>query len=454
MRWIAIGFLAAFGTLPVAFAAETRPEVAADEKLFTDASLKHDGPALLDFFRKRTGKDDDLERIDKLIPKLGDEDFETRRQALDELKKMSPPEAIGGAVRRWAATHADEEVRDQCRWLSKRAEKASPSRLACAAARLLRERKPDGAAGVLLAYLPFAQDDGVEEEALASLILLGAKDGKLDSAIGPALKDRLAARRATAAMLAGRSGSADEKKAVTALLGDKDTLIRLRAAQGLVASRDKEAVQTLISLLSDGTLDQATQAEDLLVCMAAGRGPRMPLGDSNATRKKCQDAWAAWWKTTEARFDLAKAEADLSPFNSTLRLRETIRRFLVAVNRSDIATVSRLCEPPFQLQGVQVMNSREETDNYWAGIVVWMRQQTVTVGAGSLVGIDEYVRTAPQEKDALSKLAHKNEVRVLYVNTYLNGQYMPQNAQFHALLFRVDGANARVIGVGQGTKQP
>ena len=68
--------------------------------------------------------------------------------------------AGAGQLRRLGLTHADEEVRDQSRVLLRRIEKekSESPRLATAAARLLRERKPDGCLPVLLAYLPFAHE--------------------------------------------------------------------------------------------------------------------------------------------------------------------------------------------------------------------------------------------------------------------------------------------------------
>src|SRR5204863_400994 len=113
-----------------------------DEKILTDAGLKHDGAALLDLFRKRTGNDDDLEKVTKLVPPLGDEKFAVRWKAADELKALKAGVALVGQLRRVGLTHPDEEVKDQCRVLIARWEKTSPPALVAAAARLLRERAP------------------------------------------------------------------------------------------------------------------------------------------------------------------------------------------------------------------------------------------------------------------------------------------------------------------------
>jgi hypothetical protein len=435
--------------------ADAKPDPS-DEKLLTDAGLKHDRAGLLDFIRKRTGKDTDLERVPGLVAKLGDEKFATRWTASQDLRGIKPPESIAGQLRRLGLAHTDVEVRDQCRVLLRAIEKeatASPQ-LAAAAARLLRRGKPDGALAVLLAYLPYAPDEQAEDEVITALALLAIKDGKVDEAISAALKDTVPARKGLAAMFLGRSGTAEEKKPVAVLLEDKDSLLRLRAAQGLLAGHDKAAVPTLFALLTDSPLEQAIQAEDLLACLSAGRsGPRIPLGETEASRKKCREAWETWWKANDSKVDLAKLEVDLSPFNSTLRTRQTIRGFLLGFNRGDFNAVATLSDVPFHANpGPQHYTERQQVDSFWSNNLVSTQQQRLTLGAGSLVKLEDYLRTAPaDEKQALADLQQDN-YRALYVYTYINGQYAPNNAMWHALLLHVDGPQVRICGTGQGTR--
>src|SRR5207249_4375319 len=68
-----------------------------------------------------------------------------------------------------------------------------------AAARVLADRKPDGAAAVLLAYLPGADGEAVEEALVQALLTLGMKDGQADPALVKALTDEEPRRRAAAA---------------------------------------------------------------------------------------------------------------------------------------------------------------------------------------------------------------------------------------------------------------
>ncbi len=56
---------------------------------------------------------------------------------------------------------------------------------------------------------------------------------------------------------------------------------------------------TLITLLSELPLDHARQAEDFLAELAGEQAPKVALGADDAARKKCRDAWAAWWQSSD-----------------------------------------------------------------------------------------------------------------------------------------------------------
>src|SRR4029077_18041625 len=113
-------------------------------------------------------------------------------------------------------------------------------------------------------------------------------------------------RRAAAALVVGRSSAEEQRNSVRRFLRDADVNVRLQAARGLVAGRDKEPVPVLIALLGDAPLPLAVQAEDVLGRIAGDKAPEMSLGGTD--RKKCQDAWASWWAANGAGVDLAKIE--------------------------------------------------------------------------------------------------------------------------------------------------
>ena len=79
-------FLSALGS---ARAAEP-DSTAADEQTLKAANLGTDGPALLDFFRKRTPTEANVKRITLLIKQLGDDSFAVREKASAELVSIGP----------------------------------------------------------------------------------------------------------------------------------------------------------------------------------------------------------------------------------------------------------------------------------------------------------------------------------------------------------------------------
>src|SRR5213075_2670972 len=92
-------------------------------------------------------------------------------------------------------------------------------------------------------------------------------------------------RRQIAACLVGRHGTSEQREQVRKLLAEADPLLRLRAAQGLLAGRQKDALPTLIDLLVDTPRDVAWQAEELL-CYAAGPdSPPMLIRDGDAGQR-------------------------------------------------------------------------------------------------------------------------------------------------------------------------
>jgi hypothetical protein len=173
-----------------------------------------------------------------------------------------------------------------------------------AAARLLAQRKPDGAAGVLLAYLP-AADREVREVIRQSLVQVAVKDGKVEEAVRKAATDSSAPRRAVAAYVLGQAGAAD-RPAAMALLRDEDPEVRFAAASGLLRAGVKEGVPVLIRSLADAPLGPASEAEDLLLRLAGEDAPPVTLaGDDAGARNRVRTAWAAWWLAHSDRINPA-----------------------------------------------------------------------------------------------------------------------------------------------------
>jgi hypothetical protein len=423
--------------------APTSAETADDERLLAKAKIASDGPSLLGVFQKRTITEADRARIAALIKEMGSPKFAVRQTASKEL--LAYGSSALGALRA-ALNDPDAEIRHRAQDCVESIEHGPGAALAAATARLVRARKPAGSVPVLLAYLPFADDENVEEEVLATLVVLGTRDGRVDGALVQALADKETSRRAAAALIVGRSGTTQERDQVRPLLTDREARVRLRAAQGLLAARDKSAVPALIALLGDGGQAAAEQAEDLLQCVASGKGPALALGSDDAGRRRCGDAWRAWWKVNGASLDLAKVDVDVAMVDSGTRIREVARQFLNSWVKGDAALFRRTTDVPFNLVGTETYDRRENLDKMFEMIRSAPRVEKINFKIHQVVSVDEYVKTAqPQEKDFLTK-NHKGSLRAVYVAAVLDGS----REEGAALFARVTGTRIHIVGIGMG----
>ena len=66
-------------------------QVKSDEAILKKAEVSSDGPALIDFFRRRIAKGNEEDTIKKHIELLGDRKFSVRKKAMEDLLKIGPP---------------------------------------------------------------------------------------------------------------------------------------------------------------------------------------------------------------------------------------------------------------------------------------------------------------------------------------------------------------------------
>ena len=121
--------------------------------------------------------------------RLGDDDFEAREAASEELSKSGVP-AIALLRAAINAKDADPEIVRRCDLALKIIEKVPTRSLAIAAARLLATQKEDGITEVLLNYLPLADDESVGDEIRNTLAALAVRDGKPDQTLEAALESK------------------------------------------------------------------------------------------------------------------------------------------------------------------------------------------------------------------------------------------------------------------------
>jgi hypothetical protein len=291
-------------------------QTSADEATLKEARLKIDGPSLLEFFRKRTLSPAREAALEQTVQRLGAKAFAARERASGDLMAAGRP-----ALRflRPALKNPDLEIARRAAACLDKIDKGADVPLTLAAARLLAVRRPAGATQVVLNYLPFADEESVAEEVVATLGRVAVRDGKADRLLIAALKDGKAERRAAAALLLGRLPRPEYRAAVRPLLADPDAAVRLRAAQSLLVAREKKALPVLVALLDEAPPTLAWQAEDLLCRLAGEQGPQLSIGDGNEEqRKKCRAAWARWWRDQEPKIDLARLDRQPPSLGLTL----------------------------------------------------------------------------------------------------------------------------------------
>jgi HEAT repeat protein len=266
-----------------------------DEQVLKNANLRTDASSLLDFFRNRTAPETDPAQIAKLVEQLNDQDNNVRDRAAAALVSFGP--GVLPLLRQAANDLDNLDLATRAREVLQALE-GGPA-LAVSAARLLGQAKPAGSAEVLLAYLPFVEDDLVADEVTRALRAVAVRDGKPEPALMQALQDKVPLRRAVAAEVLCRAGGPQERATVRQLLQDPRTNVRLRAALALSEARDAEAVGVLIALLEELSPDQARQVEDFLRDLGGEWSVTTPQGSDEIARRMRREIWASWWHAAD-----------------------------------------------------------------------------------------------------------------------------------------------------------
>jgi outer membrane protein assembly factor BamB len=289
-----------------------RPAEQDDAKTLKKAGIGDDDAKLVEYFRRRVVSDTDREKIRKLIRGLGHPSFVERERNSAELIKCGLSAA--GLLRE--ATHdKDVEIARRAEACLKEIEKVPGADLSAAAARAIARKRPEGAAEVLLAFLPFADDETVGDEIRDALSALAPGGGKGDVVMLKALDDSRPIVRAAAGEALIRANIAEARK----LLTDPDAEVRLRAVLAAVTrAKDKTTVAALISLLDDAPRSQAWRVEDVLVRLAGEQAPAVSLGKDDDARKRCRDAWNEWWTKAAGSTDLNKLDSTPRTLGYTL----------------------------------------------------------------------------------------------------------------------------------------
>ena len=423
---------------------------AEDQKLLESVKAPTDGPGLLTYFRQRALTEDVRKKADALVVKLSSGNFRQRERASAGLIALGP--AARPALAR-ALKNGDAEVRRRAQECIDALERTSSPEVEAAAVRLLKVRRPDGACALLLDFLPAVRDAGVEDEAMAALVVLGVRDGKVAEVLVRAVKDKDPAKRAAAALVAAHSSNMELRGQVRKVLhSDPVPKVRLRAAQGLLANRDKSAVPAVLPLLTDAPAAVAEDVHDLLGWVAGDKAPDAALGEDAAARKKCRESWEAWWKANGDKLDLAKATAELPWLNPGQQARTVTMQFANALIKGDAKGFSRSIDLPFHFMGYMTMQTREEVDKLIGSVRPQGQRPKVTFFPPHLGNLDGYLKGegAKLAKDLLANHP-RGQLRLVYLTGKMEGSKREEMA---AVIVRLRGGRARVVAIGEAKGTP
>jgi hypothetical protein len=286
-----------------------------DEATCKAAGLGTNGPALLDFFRARTLSESESARLAETVRRLGDRSYRVRDQATRSLIAAG---RTAVPLLRQATQDPDPEVVHRAELCLRKIEGKQDVPVTLAAARLLSRLRPDGTTTILVAYLPFAADEAIEEEVLSTLEVVARRDGKPDPQLLLAAKDKSPNRRGAAAFLLARSSDPSHRAIGRAALSDADPRVRFRAAQALFAIKDKDSIPALLALLSASDSAIAGRAEEILCHIAGEQAPAVSAGSDEAGRRRYRDAWVAWFDQHGRNTDLARLNLERRLLGMTL----------------------------------------------------------------------------------------------------------------------------------------
>jgi HEAT repeat protein len=286
------------GLPPPAVGPAVNPQPA-DEALLKAAHLGNDGPALVEFFKKRVPPTDAEKLVNDLIKQLGDKEDAVQQKAHGELVALGPAAVAG--LRQAANGVEDKAVAGRARQCLQQIEGAPGANLVKAAARSLGEKKPAGAVEALLGYLPYADNEAVAQDVESALATVAVKDGKPDPFLYKALEDKQALVRAAAAEILCQVGGPGQFAKVRPLLKDEKPAVRLRAALALAAGNDGEAVPVLIDNLAELQPAQLKQAEEVLNDIAGDYAIRGPQGNDAVSKRLRRELWQTWWKGMDGK---------------------------------------------------------------------------------------------------------------------------------------------------------
>jgi hypothetical protein len=187
----------------------------------------------------------------------------------------------------------------------------------------------------------------------------------VNPSVHKALSDKHPLLRVTAIAVLGEKPPAASRNQIRKLLHDPVPMVRLHAALVLAQAGEAEAMPTLIALLGQAPDKRSREMSvDFLTDLAGPLGPKISIGEDEASRLQARDAWARWWEDT-ARLDLLDElkkrtlrEADITRMqsltaklgNDDFQVREDAEKQLLAVGESLLPLLKRAAQSQSDLE--------------------------------------------------------------------------------------------------------
>jgi hypothetical protein len=335
----------------------------ADEQILKEAGLPTEPAGLLKYLKGLPPTAEQRRQAAALVGQLGDPAYLQREDAEEQLAKLLP----GSIVALRPATRSDDpEIAARAKVLLDRIERDGTLVRWRAAVHVVLTQPPPGTFEVLLDALPLCFDE-VAEEVLDGLVRLAGKADKLPEVVLTAVDEIDPAKRAAAALLLGRSGTAEQRRKVQQLLADPSLEVRFHAALGLLAARDRSGLGVLVQVVREGTPTQARLANDILTALAGtGSVGAIDLGGP-AARSNLARAWDAWVQSTGRQLDLSRADVEYGSLNRSLTALQMARKFVAlaesANQNGNVLQVKPLIGLPFVHMDSNFAATPQELEN-------------------------------------------------------------------------------------------
>src|SRR5262245_7731032 len=296
--------------------ARANPPAAAhpEEKTLREAGVATDGPGLLAYIKAQTPSAAEQSRLADAVGQLGHRSFAVRERTSRTLVAAGRPSL---SFLRPALDSSDLEVARRARRAIDDIERVPFTSVMTSVLHLLAERRPAGVVETLLGYVPFVEDEQVEEALRETIAQIGVSKENVHPAVRAALSDREPRRRAAAVHALGRAPTPPVKELLP-LLKDPSPEVRLHAAEAVLRGRDRAGATVLIGLLEEAPFALARRAEDLLFLLSGDSGPPVSVTTDDAGRRKAREAWQTWWNANGERADLARITTTGVPSGLTL----------------------------------------------------------------------------------------------------------------------------------------